>query len=271
MNMKNFLSKVLLLCLLTIPFTACDENNNFVLMSLEEEKNLGKQVSEEIESNTDEFKILSEADYPEAYGHMNRIVDDILNSGNVQYKSEFAWDVHIIHNDSVMNAFATPGGYIYVYTGLIKFLEKEDDLAGVMGHEIAHADLRHSARQIQRMYGIQILSDIIFGEESSQLEDIAMQVAGTLAGLKFSREFETEADNNSVLYLSETDYQCNGAAAFFQKLIDNDQTPGIPQFLSTHPSPDNRVENINNEATTLGCETSPLDPDSYEAFKQSLP
>jgi len=71
-----------------------------------------------------------------------------------KHKDDFAWQVKIIDDPETLNAFATPGGYIYVYTGLIKFLDTEDQLAGVMGHEIAHADLRHSTRQMTSSYGV---------------------------------------------------------------------------------------------------------------------
>jgi beta-barrel assembly-enhancing protease len=270
--MKKFIYTAFLLLLSAGIFTACDKNDNFVIMSPQEELELGKQVSEEIESKPNEYPVLSEDDYPEAYDYLNTIVDRILNSGKVQYKNEFVWDVNIIYDDEVLNAFATPGGYIYVYTGLIKYLDKEDDLAGVLGHEIAHADLRHSARQLQKMYGLDLLTKIIFGEESSsEIGDITKQIAGTLAGLKFSRDHESEADAASVVYLSETEYQCNGAYSFFQKMLDNNQTAGVPEFLSTHPDPKDRVDDINAKADEIGCDKTPWDPATYQDFKNMLP
>ena len=189
----------------------------------------------------------------------------------MQYKDEFVWDVKIIQNDTILNAFATPGGYIYVYTGLIKYLDKEDDLAGVMGHEIAHADMRHSVRQLQKVYGVQILLSIALGQNPSQLKEIAAGLAGNLATLKFSRQHESEADDYSVEYLSGTNYQCNGAYSFFQKLLDTSQSGDVPEFLSTHPAPQNRVDDINAKAQEMGCKTTPWNPSSYADFKRSLP
>src|SRR5699024_7574846 len=122
---------------------ACDKNNNFNIFSVDDDKQLGLQVKEEIANNPTEFPILSEEEYPEAYEYLNGIVDRILSSEDIGYRDEFAWEVYIIDKD-VLNAFAVPGGYIYVYTGLIKYLDKEDDLAGVLAHEIAHVDQRHS-------------------------------------------------------------------------------------------------------------------------------
>jgi predicted Zn-dependent protease len=198
-------------------------------------------------------------------------MNDILASDEVAYREEFAWEVKIIQNDDVLNAFATPGGYIYVYTGLIKYLDNEDDLAGVLGHEIAHADLRHTSRQLQRQYGISILLSVALGQDAGTLEQIVAQIAGGLAGLRFSREFEEEADSRSVDYLADTDYACNSAASFFQKLLQEGESNNPPEFLSTHPSPDNRVADINAKAQEINCDTTPLDPASFDSFKASLP
>ncbi|WP_258099018.1 M48 family metalloprotease [Marinoscillum pacificum] len=269
--MKNFKSLVIFLAIGVLgTLWSCDKNGDIVLFSIENDKQLGAQVAAEIEADTS-FTILSRAEYPEAYNYLQSMTDDILSSDEVSYRDEFAWEIHII-DDDVLNAFCTPGGYIYVYTGLIKYLENADDLAGVMGHEIAHADQRHSSKQLQRAYGIQILLSIALGEESSQLGQIVGQLAGTGATLAFSRSAESEADDFSVEYLADTDYACNGAASFFQKLLESGQSGG-PEFLSTHPSPSTRVEDINAKADDLGCDKTQISESgfTYADFQNSLP
>ncbi|MFC2123966.1 M48 family metalloprotease [Bacteroidota bacterium] len=254
-------------------FDSCDKNDNIILFSVNDDIKLGSQVSDQIESDPVQFPILSETEYPEAYTHIRRITNTILNSGNVKYKDEFAWEVKIIYDDEVLNAFCTPGGYIYVYTGLIKYLDTEDQLAGVMGHEIGHADLRHSSRQLQTQYGISFLLGLAFGENQSQLETVAGQIAGTVVGLKYSRTYESEADDNSVKYLKPTDYACNGASGFFKKIRDeghcSDNSWAV--WLSTHPDPCDRIDDIDAKALEESCSTDDLNPDSYLAFKNSLP
>jgi predicted Zn-dependent protease len=136
-----------------------------------------------------------------------------------------------------------------VYTGLIDYLDNESDLAGVLGHEIAHADQRHSVNQMIKQYGVQFLLDVAVGENSAGLK----QVAGGLAGLSFSRSDESEADEYSVRYLCTTGYKGNGAAEFFRKLEAEGQGGSTPEFLSTHPSPDKRVESIDELASDLKC------------------
>lgn len=238
-----------------------------LFISLEQEKRLGEQLDSAIMADPEQYPVLDRSQYPDAYNYLQGIFSKIINSGEVRYEDEFPWEIKIVQNDTTLNAFATPGGYIYVYTGLIKYLDKEDDLTGVLGHEVAHADLRHSARALERQYGIDLLLSVILGEDVSQLT----QIATGLVNLKFSRNFESEADDQSVVYLSETNYNCAGASSFFQKLTEEGQAGRVPAFLSTHPNPPDRVENITEKAAEVGCSTNPLNPSSYQDFKNMLP
>lgn len=265
--LKIFTPAVLLTLILS--FSACDKNDNVLLFSVQNDIELGAQVSQEI-ANDPQYNIMSRTGNEEAYAYLEDMVDEILESGQVAYKDEFAWEVTLIKDDETLNAFATPGGYIYVYTGLIKYLESADALEGVLGHEIAHADLRHTSRNLQKSQTVQVLLSILLGNNPSALEEVAGQVAGTVAGLSFSRDYESEADAKSVVYLAETQYACNGAAYFFEKLLEEGQAGGTPEFLSTHPSPDSRVEDINAQATSEGCDTGLAANTDYNTFKNSL-
>lgn len=264
--MKKKTNLVFTLMLALALFSGCDKNNDFIIFSVEDDKKLGAQLHQELTSKPQEYPILDPASNPEAYAYLNQVFNRILSSDAIAYRDEFNWQIRIIDQD-VRNAFAAPGGYVYVYTGLINYLDKEDDLAGVLGHEIAHADQRHTMKQLQKIYGLQILLGIVLGNDPGALQEIAAALAGNLAMLYFSRDAETEADNFSVDYLSDTEYQCNGAASFFQKLVENNEAPDIAEFLSTHPSPDNRVQAINEKAEEVSCSVQPLDPSSYQNFK----
>ena len=234
--------------------------------SVQDDINLGLQVSKEIESDSKQFPILSEQGNQEAYRYVRGITRKILNSGKVQHRDEFAWEVKIIDDDKTLNAFCTPGGYIYVYTGLIKYLDSEDQLAGVMGHEIAHAALRHSTRQMSKVYGIQVLLSVATGKADPGMME---QIALGLVNLKFSRNHETESDNGSVEYLCATGYNAAGAAGFFKK-IESEGSGSTPQFMSTHPNPKNRVENIESKAANMGCRGRETNSSEYSRIKRLL-
>ncbi|RNI26544.1 peptidase M48 [Rufibacter latericius] len=265
-----------MLCTALLTNCGGDKNGDTVFFPIENDLQLGLQVSQQVDSaygskgqlldrNSRNPKIRA------AYLHLDKIVARILESGEVSYRDEFPWDVKIINDPNIQNAFATPGGHIYVFTGLIQYLDSEDELAGVLGHEIAHADQRHSIKQLQKQYGISVISRLILGNDSGNLERIFTQVGGQLVGLKFSRDYEREADEFSVKYLGATDfYACDGAAGFFQKMLNLEKRGNPPEFISTHPSPGNRVQEIQAQARQQGCQTAAASQTGYQEFKRNL-
>lgn len=264
--------KILLFLLIgfsPILFVACEKNpddKTINIFSVQDDKTLGLQTKTEIFNDPVNFPILDSVQYADAYTYLRGIVKSILDADKVYYKDEFPWETYIIKDDNVLNAFCAPGGYIFVYTGLIKYLDSEDELAGVLGHEIAHADRRHTTDQLTKQYGVGVLLDVVFGRDNNALKNIV----GNLLSLKYSRTDETEADKYSVIYLCPTQYKADGAAGFFKKLIDNGQGTGNFEFLSTHPNPDNRVENIQKEKTDRNCSGTETLIERYNNFKNVL-
>lgn len=265
------MKRYLLVCLtaITLLGVSCKKDESAtsavagLFFSLDDDKQLGKQTADEIASDPATYPLLSESQYATAYGHLTRIRDSILNGGKVEHRNDFLWQVKLIHNDTVLNAFCTPGGYIYVYTGIIKYLDNEAELAGVLGHEIAHADRRHTVQQLTQAYGLQLLLSVVAGDNPGMLA----QIAASLTALKFSRNHETEADTYSVIYLYPTSYDARGAKYFFEKI----GSQGTPAFLSTHPDPGDRVTNIENKWSTLGGKVGQTYESRYQDFKNSLP
>jgi predicted Zn-dependent protease len=260
------------LSLLVVPLSCTqDKNGDRLLFSIEDDINLGLQVAAEVDSTyRSKGQLIERTDprYATAYQRLDQVVNRILNSGKVAYRSEFTWETKIIKDDKTLNAFATPGGHIYVFSGLIKYLDNEDQLAGVLGHEIAHADKRHTTKQLQTQYGIALLLSVALGDNPGTLA----QIATGLATLKFGRDAEREADDFSVVYLAGTNYYaCNGAAGFFEKTLAENQSGGTPEFLSTHPDPGNRVQAINTKAQQEGCKTTLSgSTNDYQQFKNSF-
>lgn len=255
---------------MTLTISSCSglkkAGGGFNLFTVEQDMQFGLQVKQEIESNRQQYPILSESSNPQAYAYIRKITDRILNSGKVAYRNEFAWEVKIIDDDNTLNAFCTPGGYIYVYTGLIKYLDSEEQLAGVMGHEIAHAAQRHSTRQMTKLYGIQTMLSVATGQAEP---GVLSQMALSVISLKNSRSHEEEADTYSVVYMCPTSYEADGAADFFKKLeAQGGSRP--PEFLSTHPNPGNRVANITKQAQERGCRGNATYKSEYQKFKNSL-
>ncbi|MBD0260698.1 MAG: M48 family metalloprotease [Cytophagales bacterium] len=249
----------------------CKEGEGLNILSLEQDVELGRQVSAEIEKDPKQYPLLPETGREgrneQAYAYLRGIVTRILNSGQVTHKDDLPWQVKIIQNDTTLNAFAAPGGFIYVYTGIIKYLDTEDQLAGVLAHEIAHADKRHTSRTITREYGYDLILTVLLGENQSTLVNLARG----LVGLRYSRGFEEEADQFSVVYLCNTQYRADGAAGFFQKMQEEGGGQGVPEFLSTHPNPGDRVTDITRQAQDKNCNLNNFPNAQYAQFKSLLP
>ena len=267
------MSRYPFLCIVSFAFlfSACglinekNKGKGVNLFSVAQDKELGAQVAAEIDMNTAQYPLLDSVQYAGVYAYVYNVRNKILNSGKVDFKDDFDWRLRIIHDDSTLNAFCTPGGYIYIYTGILKFLDSEDEFAGVLAHEIAHADMRHSTRQMTKMFGVQLLLSVLSGNQPA-----LTQVTAALVGLRNSRKHEEQADERSVAYLCPTDYNAAGGAGFFQK-IEELGGARTPEFLSTHPNPKDRIEHFHTNAIEMGCGGEKRFETEYAAMLNQLP
>jgi predicted Zn-dependent protease len=228
-----------------IAITGCSKDKDLNFFSVSQDKEFGVQLDSTVLANPTDFPVLKASEYPQVYTYLQNMLSSIIQSEEIMYKDEFNWKITIINSD-VVNAFAAPGGYLYFYTGLIKYLDNGAQLAGIMAHEITHIDRRHSTEAMTKQYGFSVLLSILMGEKPTQLEQILASLAlqGTI--LAYSRKNENEADKFAVYYTADTKYYNPlGVAGFFEKMLTDGGGNGIPEFLSTHPSDENRLENIN--------------------------
>lgn len=267
------MKKLLLFTLTTVLLISiykCSKDGGIVLLSIDQEIQLGEQTDSAIKADPEEFPILSRSGNEYAYNYFETMLNSILSSDEINYKSEFQWSITIINKD-VMNAFAVPGGKIYFYTGLIKYLENSAQIAGVLSHEVAHVDKRHSNKQLTKAYGASFLISLLIGDNNSKLAEIAGDMAAGAASLKFSREHEYEADEYSIKYLIDTDYYPKGIEGFFVKLQNEGHTSSTFEFLSTHPNDENRVANINKIWEENGSPNGDLFQSEYNQLISNLP
>ena len=269
--MKKTITIYLLFLGIIFLLPQCDKTGNVNIFSLEDELELGRMMDSTVNSD---YEVLPKSQYASAYAYLNSIKEDILKSDDILYPDELVWKVTILRDDEVLNAFATPGGYFYIFTGIIKYLDNAANLAGVMGHEIAHSDRRHATHRLTKVYGASLLLDIVLGKEQdrSQLANIVLDLAMGLGNLYFTRDQEYEADEYAIKYNVSTKYDPKGIAGFFNQLeTDNPNTSNPPEFLSTHPNPDNRLERIDEIWTQLNQPSGGEYVDEYNNFKALLP
>lgn len=256
---------------LIISVTACssDSSDNINLFSVSDDIRLGQQVDQDIRNSPQEFTVLDSTQYPDAYAHLYRIRNTILASAQeMNHKTDFPWKCAIIHNDTVINAFCAPGGYMYFYSGLIKLLDNEAQFAGVMAHEMVHADRRHTTDQLTIVFGLDLLLQLILGSNPTEIAQISAALAGNLGLLAYSRSNEYVADKYAVRYLYYSSYDAASLGDFFT-MMENQPRP--PAFLSTHPSPEDRLQKIEEEFLALGGVHGQLFIESYQDFKATLP
>jgi beta-barrel assembly-enhancing protease len=247
-----------------LALTGCSSLSS--LIPVEFDKSIGSQFAAQIESDTYSTEILDSVKYAHVYTYVKNIRNEIINSDDINYKNDFPYTVKIIKDDSTLNAFCVPGGYIYVYTGLLKYLDSESELAGVMAHEIAHAEKRHSVEQIAKKSGIALVLSYFLGSDMSDLVNVGTE----LLALNFSRSDEKEADEYAVKYLYDTRYDPRGVAGFFQKLIKEHKDAEIPEFLSTHPASQSRIDEIYANWKDLGSKEGEKGTESHQKIKKLL-
>jgi predicted Zn-dependent protease len=262
------------LCTIVLGLTVggCDEDN-LNIFSVEDDMELGQQVVDEIESNASEYPILDPSVYPKAYAYIKNVRNKLLATGELKYADTFDWDIYIIDQD-VLNAFSLPGGTTFYYTGLLKYLDNEASLAGLMAQEFAHVEKRHAITNMTKEYGFSTLLSMILGDDAALAQTIAAELALGATDLTFSSDNEYEAGECAVEYLYATDYDARGVAYFFEKLIaaedENEDSDGVVYF-KTHPNTDDRVTEIYSKYEELGSKSGLLYATEYKEFKTFLP
>ena len=173
---------------------------------------------------------------------VNRIMDRLVQAAAVERPELvelFQWEVQLLDNDEMVNAFCLPGGKMAVYTGILAVAQDETGLAVVMGHEIAHALERHGTQAVSRQNGITSAIEILVDPNYQGLAN----AGGSLLGLKFGRGAELEADRSGLRYMARAGYDPREAANFWRRMSAGGGD-GPPEWLSTHPTGDHRVEQI---------------------------
>src|SRR6202789_40976 len=214
--------------------------------SLEHEIALGKQLSAEIEKQA---KFIND---PVVNEYVNRVGQNLVRNSDAQVP----FTIKVIDSD-VVNAFALPGGFFYVNSGLILHADEESELAGVMAHEIAHVCARHGTKQATKgeITQLAMIPAMIFIPYTLAGYAIyqGMQFAIPMAFLQFTRTDEKEADYLGLEYMYKAGYDPNAFVAFFEKVAsDEKKQPGtIPKIFSTHPPTPDRIEASQKEIATI--------------------
>ena len=216
------------------------------LYSLEREISLGKQLAQEVERSS---KLI---DDPIVTEYVNRVGQNLVRNSDARVP----FTIKVIDSDEV-NAFALPGGFFYVNSGLILRAQEESELAGVMAHEISHVCARHGTKNATKGELMQLATIplILLGPGGWAGYGIyqGVNLAIPVTYLKFSRDAEREADYLGIQYMYKTGYDPNSYVTFFERIqADEKRRPGtIPKVFSTHPPTPERIENTQKEIARI--------------------
>ncbi|MCX8082033.1 MAG: M48 family metallopeptidase [bacterium] len=233
------MKRILIVVLFTFLLTGCatyynpvTEKSEYTIYTEKDEIDMGIAIDKKLQK---ENKVVETPDY------IKEIVEKVSKKSD---RPDLKYTVRIIENKEI-NAFAVPGGFIYLYTGLLEKVESNDEIANIIGHEIGHICARDGINQLQKTLLYSIPASILLKNRSAAIQK-AVDTAFTLAMLKYSREQELRADKLGVTYAYYSDYNPEGMISFFRKLQDIEKkSPSLKiTFLASHPDIEDRISNV---------------------------
>lgn len=218
-----------------------------ISMTAEQEIALGKQAAPEMEQ---QFGGLSQD--PALQAKVTDIGTAIVKSSDAG-KSPYQFEFHVLGDQKTINAFALPGGQVFITEALMKLMQTDGELAGVLSHEIFHVVGRHSAEQAARaqladgLTGAAVMATYDPNDPSSTGSAQVAQLISQMVGMSYGRDDELESDNQGVHYMAQSGYDPRAMVTVMQKLEQSSNGQEPPEFFSTHPNPERRIEQIQAE------------------------
>ncbi len=227
----------------------------FGSLTIEKERQIGEEFLLEIQQEVN----LVEDPYLTSY--LNRLGQKVVSQLSSQ---PFHFQFFII-DDPTMNAFAVPGGYIFVHVGLIRMCEREGELAGVIAHEISHVYLRHMAQMVEKAKVVNIatligaMASIFLGGAVAAPLMMGSMAAGQSAMLAYSRDFEAEADAHGFRWMVKSGYNPRNMVSIFNKMLKQRWFEGgkVPVYLATHPGMESRIVELSHQLAVHKDELPP--------------
>lgn len=258
--------------LLTVLIAACATTGpggkrSLILISEEQEIALGRQVDEEVRATN---TLLADSLWQSYITEVGQKIVRVSDRPNLPFK------FHVIDSDQI-NAFATPGGFIYFYTGILRLMDNEAEFAAVMAHEISHVVGRHSIKTIQAAMGGAIALEIALGNKSRETSGQLLGIVMGLALQGYGRSNELEADNFGVYYMQRAGYNPKGARTMFEKLASLSGDTGDRGFFenltASHPETQERIAKIDAQIAAMprSVDNMPSFEERYRMMKSRLP
>lgn len=241
----------LALLLALVPGCTCASDSvnrdDLNLVSLDDEWAMGEDLAAEVDAQ------VRPVGDPVVQAYLNRMGAALVDQTEL---ADRAWTFTVV-DDPAVNAFALPGGHVYVNSGLVLAAESAAELASVVGHEVAHGVARHATERMVKAYGLNLVAGLVLGESPGLVEQIVAELVGQGALARFSRTDELEADALGLQTMTEAGYDPAGMPAMFGTLLDvRERRPLLfERWFQSHPLTEDRIE-----AAVAGVEALPERP-----------
>lgn len=209
----------------------------------EEELKFGRAFAEQ---HAREVKFYTD---PIITNYINNLGQELVKRSK---RNNIPYTFHVVDSEEI-NAYAVPGGFIYINLGLIRAVETESELAFVIGHEIGHIVGQHSMKRLTQVYGLEILKQIILDEDSSKLTKLVADILAAGLLFRYSRDNERESDFYGVNNVYDTNISPEGGVRFFETLqkLQRRKPTALEKLISTHPIHSERITNVRNQINDL--------------------
>ncbi len=227
----------------------------------EQQIKIGNVFREAINNSPGAFDILKKQEFPQAYQYLSTLFNTMRNTPAVKHRNAYDWSVTIVRNDSLHTAFFLPGGHFYIYTGLLKYLDRESQLLGVIGHELHYADTDVLIKKMSSEFGGTTLGDIILDNEVENLDELA----ASMPFLSFSEPQVLNADLFAIELICPFQYEPHGIKTILEK-----ESPGESGLLWLNTRQANQHFRINQiEQASASCGFPGIGNESnYRKFKE---
>ncbi len=227
-------------------------------LSIIPEATINRQASAAYENFRSKTKLITSGSQLKTIKEIGRKIENsvsafFINKNEDDPTKNFQWDYILVDNDKVKNAWCMPGGKIAIYTGILKITKNDNALAAVMGHEIAHAVARHSVERASQALTVNLgtqVADIFLGGAINRTRNTVGRSSGMdifQLGIfnPFGRQQETEADYLGLIFSSLAGFDIRESVKLWERMSESNKGKEPPQFMSTHPSSQNRIKNLN--------------------------
>ncbi len=260
---KIIIAPLLLILILACVTTGPGGKKSLILIPTSTEVQIGKEVVKDVESTE---KVLNNTQVQNYVNKIGQKIAKVCDRKDIKYKFK------VLDSDEI-NAFACPGGFIYVYKGLLKIMDNEAQLAAVLGHEVGHVVARHSIKRLQAVYSYSILMEVALGDKMGKTARQMVDAATGLILLGYGRDNEYEADNYGILYEKKAGYNPKGMIQLFNKFKKMEGKPPstFEKLFRSHPPAKDRIGNGNKQIQKIGGTDLPYFENEFAAIKNILP